>query len=313
MKFKHVFWPVLLIAIGLLFILNNFGVLDFGWHMLWNLWPLILVFWGIAILPVRDVYKSIAVIIVLAFTITFFNRLTDDGPWRWIHIDKGSSWEWDEDENDDEDSGKSYSEQNLTVPYDSAVNKGVLNLDAAAGNFKIGALTGDFLSFEKKGDIGDYSMTTEDLDGTKTIRLSLENSHYRGKIRHNKIHLGLNEKPEWDLDLSVGAADMELDLQNHRMGDINIDAGASSIEVKLGDRSPLTRLTLNAGASSIKVKVPLSAGCQIKSESFMISREFKGFEKKGNRTYQTPGFDTASSKIYIDVQTAVSKIKVDRY
>jgi len=311
MKFKHIFWPVLLIGIGLLFILNNTGVINFSWRMLWNLWPLILIFWGIAILPMRDLYKSIAAILVLAFTLTFFNRITDDGPWDWIHIDRPhhSGWNWD----DDDDTNTEYSEQDLTVPFDSNMTQGVLKLEAAAGNFVISGMTSEYLSFRKKGDIGNYSLTTEDLEGTKTIKLSLEEGHVRTNMKHNKVEIGLNEKPSWDLDFEVGAADMELDLRNYKVGKVNLDAGASAIEVVLGEKSPLTRLSLNAGASSIQVKVPASSGCQIKSESFMISREFKGFTKKGDRTYETPGFETAANKIYIDVETAVSKIKVDRY
>lgn len=311
MKFKHIFWPVLLIGIGLLFILNNTGVIDFSWRMLWNLWPLILIFWGIAILPMRDLYKSIAVILVLAFTLTFFNRITDDAPWDWIHIDRSHHSDWYSDE--DEETSPEYSEQDLTVPFDSNMTQGVLKLEAAAGNFVISGMTSEYLSFRKKGDIGNYSLTTEDLEGTKTIKLSLEEGHVRTNMKHNKVEIGLNEKPSWDLDFEVGAADMELDLRNYKVGKVNLDAGASAIEVVLGEKSPLTRLSLNAGASSIQVKVPASSGCQIKSESFMISREFKGFTKKGDRIYETPGFETAANKIYIDVETAVSKIKVDRY
>jgi hypothetical protein len=313
MKFRYVFWPILLIAIGLIFILHNFGILDIGWRMLWSLWPLILIFWGIAVLPMKDIFKIIAVLLVLAFTVIFFNRLTDQSPWG-CFIDRSSCHrDWGSANTDEDETTYEYQEQNLSVPFDSMIRKGILRLDAAAGNFSVGGVTGDFLTFHKKGDIGDYSLTTDDQNGTRTIRLSLEKGNIRHSIKQNKVDISLSDKSRWDLDFDVGAAEMDLDLSSYHVDTMTLNAGASSIEIKLGDKSPAAHISLNAGASSLKIKIPEAVGCEIRSESFMISREFKGFDKKGDRTYQTPGFDQASRKIYIEVKTAVSKIKVTRY
>ncbi len=45
-----VFWPLLLIAVGVLFLLSNLGLLPFDPWQLWRLWPLILVVIGLDIL-----------------------------------------------------------------------------------------------------------------------------------------------------------------------------------------------------------------------------------------------------------------------
>lgn len=311
MKFRHIFWPVILIALGLLILLSNLGFVDFGWRIIWNLWPLILVFWGVAVLPIKDLYKIIAVIIILAFTVTFFNRLTEHTPWGiqswqgWKHHD----WNIDNDENDTQ----TYSEQDLSVPPDSLSKRGILDLDAAAGSFTIEGITSDYLSFKKTGDVGDYSLITKDTLGSKKISLSLEKQHVRGSINGNKVEIRLNDKPVWKMNFDIGAADMNLDLTNYNIDTISVDAGASAIKMKLGDKSPSTRVTLNAGASSIKIEVPEGSGCQINSESFLISRNFKGFDKKADRMYQTSNFNSSQKKIYITIETAVSSIDVIRY
>jgi len=311
MKFRHVFWPVILIALGLLILLSNFGYVDSGWRIIWNLWPLILVFWGIAVLPVKDLYKIIAVIIILAFTVTFFNRLTEHTPW-WGGFNHG--WQHHYDWSDEDNNGPgNYSEQNLSVPPDSLTKRGVLDLDAAAGSFTVEGITSDFLSFKKTGDIGNYSLTSKDTLGVKTINLSLEKDHVRSSVHSNKVDIKLSEKPAWKMVFDIGAAEMNLDLTNYIVDTISVDAGASSIKMKLGDKSSCTHVSLNAGASSIKVEVPEGAGCQINSESFLISRNFKGFEKKADRMYQTSNFSSSSKKIYITIETAVSSIEVNRY
>jgi hypothetical protein len=312
MKYRHVFWAFILIAIGILFMLNNFGVLEFGFRTLWSLWPLILILWGISILPIKDTIKIIALVVVLAFTIIFFNRIAEKSSWFNFHNFHGftdNDWEVDEDTT----STYNYQPQNLSVPFDSLIGKGELKLEAAAGNFNLQGLTSDFLSFNKTGDIGNYSITTTNENGRKQINLSLEKSGIRHTVRDNKVEIKLSEKPSWNLDFDIGAAEIMMDLRDYKIDTTNIDAGASSLDIKIGNKNPITVMTFNAGASSIKVEIPKESGCQIKSESFMISKEFDGFTKKGDGVYQTANFATGKNKVFLTIKTAISKIEIIRY
>jgi len=312
MKYRHVFWAFILIAIGILFMLNNFGVLEFGFRTLWSLWPLILILWGISILPIKDGIKIAALAVVLALTVIFFNRISERSSWFHFHNFRGFS---DKDWEDDEDTTTTYNyqPQNLSVPFDSLTGRGELRLDAAAGNFDLQGITSDFLTFNKTGDIGNYSLTTTSEGNKKKINLSMEKSGIRHSVNENKVEIKLNDKPSWNLDFDIGAAEILMDLRDYKIDTTTIDAGASSIDIKIGDKSPLTVMTFNAGASSIKVEIPKESGCQIKSESFMISKEFEGFTKKGEGIYQTANFSTGKNKIYLTVKTAISKIEITRY
>jgi hypothetical protein len=313
MKYRHIFWAFILIALGTLFILNNIGILEFGWRALWSLWPLILILWGISILPIRDWIKTTALVVVLAFTIIFFNRLTERSSRMFFdrHYDYyDGDWNTDDEESD---TSFNYKDQALSVPYDSLSTKGILRLDAAAGNFSLAGVTSDFLSFNKTGDIGNYSLTTTDAAGVKKIDLSMEKTRIRRSVKENRVDIMLNQQPAWNLDFDIGAADIKLDLRDYRIDTTTIDAGASSIDIKIGEKNPLTVMTFNAGASSIKVDIPTASGCQIKSESFMVSKEFDGFDKKGEGIYQTTNFNTSKNKIYITIKTAISKIEINRY
>lgn len=313
MKYRHVFWAFILIAIGVLFILNNFGILEFGWRALWSLWPLILIFWGISILPIRESIKIVSLIAVLAFTVIFFNKLSDRSQWwnfRNFHYYDGD-WH-DRDENEDEESTNSR-DQELSVPFDSLILKGSLQLDAAAGNFSIQGLTSDMMTFSKTGNIGNYSITTNDVAGRKNINLSLEKGTIRHTVSENQVNIRLNDRPSWNMNLDIGAAEINMDLRDYKIDTAIIDAGASSIHIKLGTKVPVTVWTFNAGASSIDIAIPKEAGCQIKSESFMISKEFEGFVKKGDGIYQTYNFNSSPDKIYLNVKTAISKIEINRY
>jgi hypothetical protein len=314
MKYKHLFWAIILISIGLLFLLGNFGIIHFNWISFWRLWPLILIFWGIAILPFKDTYKFILLIGCVALTIVFFNRIDKTTPW-YLNFHRGFSDEdlklWDSER--DNEATYNYKDQNLVVPFDSLSSKGILNLDATAGNFTISGSTNDFLAFNKSGDIGNYELTSSDLKGTKTITLKMNEGSVRHNIKKNSVDIRLNQKPAWNLDLNIGAAEMDLDLSGYKIDTAEFNAGASSIEIKLGDKNPLTILNFDAGASSITVKVPKTSGCQVSSESFMVSKEFEGLEKVRDNVYQSPAFAASKSKILITVKTAISKIRVEHY
>jgi len=316
MKYRHVFWAFVLIALGILFMLNNFGIFEFGWRALWSLWPLILILWGISILPIKDGIKIIALTAVLAFTVIFFNRLSEQASW-WnfhnFHYYSDRGWD-DRDEDDDNgDDEYYYKNQELSVPFDTLINKGLIQLDAAAGNFCVQGVTSDMLTFSKTGDIGNYSLTTNDENGRKKIILSMEKTRIRHSVSENKVDIKLNDKPSWNINLNIGAAEIDMDLRDYKIDTADIDAGASSIHIKIGEKNPLTVLTFNAGASSIEVDIPKESACQIKSESFLVSKEFDGFSKKGDGIYQTDNFNTQKNKIYLTIKTAISKIEINRY
>jgi len=313
MKYRHVFWAFILIAIGVLFFLNNFGIFDFGWRALWSLWPLILIFWGISILPIKDWIKITGLVLVLAFTVIFFNRLTNHSPWFVYHHHGGDFWDGNWGDSDSDTTTFNYKDQNLTVPFDSLSRKGVLRLIAAAGNFNVKGTTSDFLYFNKKGDIGNYSLTTADNNGIKTIDLTMEKSRIRHSIKENNVDIMLTDKLPWDLDFDIGAADITLDLKDYRIDTVNVDAGASSINFKIGEKNPLTRMIFNAGAASISVEIPKTSGCQVTSESFMVSKDFEGLDKKSDGHYETKDFAASRNKIYITIKTALSKVSIKRY
>lgn len=312
MKYRHLFWGIILISVGLLFLLANLGVLHFSWLSFWRLWPVIFILWGVSILPIKDIFRFSLLVLVLIATFVMINRMPERSPFYWHHQHNGDGWHLNIMDDDDTVSGN-FRDQNLSVPFDSLSLKGILKLEAAAGNFSIDSSTADFLSFSKSGDIGNYELSTDNEGSRKEISLSMQEDGTYRRMNKNNVNIRLNEKPSWDMDLDIGAASVVMDLKKYRIDTAEIKAGAASVEMTLGDLNPLTVLEYNAGASSFTLRIPSASGCQVTSESFLASREFEGFEKKGERLYQTPNFKSSKNKIYVTVKTAVSSIRIERY
>lgn len=55
---RNLFWGIIFVVLGILLLLDNFNVLDFG-DVISNFWPLLLIIWGIRILKRRsEISKS---------------------------------------------------------------------------------------------------------------------------------------------------------------------------------------------------------------------------------------------------------------
>ncbi len=60
-------WGILLILIGVLFLLNNIGTLDWWmWNDIWSLWPLILIAIGVEKIFTKTKFEVIAYLAPLA-------------------------------------------------------------------------------------------------------------------------------------------------------------------------------------------------------------------------------------------------------
>jgi LiaI-LiaF-like transmembrane region len=308
MKSKHFFWGALFITLGILILLNNFYYLNFGWDDLWKFWPVVLVFWGLAIIIKNVLFKGILAAgsgIILAFVIfATFKAGTDIIT---------NNFDWDsKDFNisiDESDNYHKYAE-----PYDQSIKKAKFRFESGAGAFIIRDTTPDLFSSKTNGIDYDFTVHKDSENKETNITLSSQETHLRfrhGKLR-NKVEISLNDNPVWNLDLNFGAASGDFDLHKYKTPNVDISMGAASLKLKLGDNVPESHVDIEGGASSIEVYVPENAGCDIHTDIALSSKSFSGFNKVGDDHYQTPNFSNAKSRIYLSVSTGVSSVKVIR-
>jgi Domain of unknown function (DUF5668) len=306
MSYRKIFWGIVLIMIGILFILKNAGIVFISWHMIWSLWPLLIILWGISVIPVKDWIKLVASLIIIIAGFLLVQRDPDSDHFSW-RFDRNHDWNDEWNDNDSSDN-----QQSLSEVYNDSVHHAKLNFEVAAGKFRIQDTTSMLIDLDRKGTSGAYTMTSRDEDSVRVLDLKFEQ---KGSIHHfqNDVNLKLNPKPVWDLDLSIGAASIDFDLSRFKVKKVKVDGGASSIVLKMGDITPRTDVEIDAGASSITIKVPTASGCDVITNTFLSSREMKGFIKVEDHHYQTPGFNKSQNKVYINLEAGITSIDVIRY
>ncbi len=298
MKSGRLFWGVFFVALGLLVFAEKVDILSAQWGVALGLWPLVLLFWGITLLVGGKVIRSVAAGItgfVLAFLFVALFNLSSCGP------------DWSRDQVPET--------QILTESADSSVRRASFILESGAGAFTLADTSRDLLSIQATTNIGKYSLDRfESADG-RSFTVSLEGKKKGWRLGNyaNRVTAKLHTAPVWDLELNIGAAKLACDLTPFIVERLEVNAGASSMKITLGDRSPQTTAHISAGASSIRILVPESASCEIHVETALSSKHFAGFTKTGDRTYRTENFGTTRSTISLDIEAGVSSVTVERY
>jgi len=316
MKSKGVFWGVILFSIGVLFFLKNIDVIWFSWRAFFTMWPVLLVVLGVSLLPVKEFIRIILAFVIIILTIIFVAnnprfQENDRWPWYWNwHNDRYSDRNWNDE---DEEETDEWNDQQLFESFDSSINNAVLDLDAVAGEFTIDETSEYLVKFDRQGNMGKYYLEADNAGSAVVLKLSMGNRTIHSKNVSNKATISLNPKPVWDLKIDAGAAKIDFDLSPFKVDRIDIDGGASSVEIKLGDKHENTDVSIETGASSVKFEIPESVGCEVRTSTFLTSKNLDGFTKTSDGIYQTEGFSSSAKKITIKLDAAISSLEVKRY
>ena len=74
MKSKNLLLGIIILFVGIVSLLATFDVFDFSWRIAWKLWPMLLVFVGIAVLPVKDWLKAVLLVLALALGALLYHQ-----------------------------------------------------------------------------------------------------------------------------------------------------------------------------------------------------------------------------------------------
>jgi len=72
MKNKNLFLGVILLFVGIVALLASLDIFEFKWSIVWKLWPMLLIFIGIMVLPVKDWLKAVLLFVSLAISVLLY-------------------------------------------------------------------------------------------------------------------------------------------------------------------------------------------------------------------------------------------------
>jgi len=314
MNYRNIFWGFTLIVIGVLFTLQNFDVININWRFFRDLWPLLLIFFGINALVKNDSTSKLGVGLGIAFLLGFFVFLFFNSEYI---SDSKNSFEYKNDGENRIFNNKEKAEENnqdFVQEMDSSIRRAKLNFEGSAGSFELKEETNKFFEAKTQQTAGEYSLERINNGELNELNFKLNDSEIQFNSKSkNKVKMMLNVNPEWDMEFNLGAGSADLDLSKYKIKKMVIEAGASSLDLKLGDQSNFQEIEISMGASAIDIEIPKGAACQIKTDTGLSSTDFENFTKISEDVYQTENFSSSPNKIMIKLESGVSSISVKRY
>jgi len=329
MKNDKIIPGVVLILIGAVVLLHNYGVIAFHWGNFFYLWPIFIVIGGINLIFANNkstwaTLVKLGVIIAGFALIVFGNFGKHNGFWN----NQVFTYDNDDDSDDDSDStstGKVTKIEGNSVfnePFVADAKIARLNISGGGTVYALSDTTNQLFNAETKEFRGRYVYSSKKEDSVYVLNFNMKGRHgfnldfddkKNGYGKNNSVVFKLNPNPEWELDIKAGATKLDFDLSKFKVRSLKLSGGAADFEVKLGQPVKETNVNVSTGMSSTTISIPANSACRITSSTGLSSTNFDGFNKQGDGTYETAGFANATNKIFIKMSGGMADFKVKRY
>lgn len=319
MKLDKVIWGVLLLFVGGVLLLNNFNVIEFYWRNVWSFWPVFLIILGVNILFNRNNSQTGNVISlgILIITLCFLfvkGQQRPEGRFWWGNNHKNSI-----EMNIDDDDDSSYTTSTFSEPFSAADanKKNILEISGGGTSFNLNGATDSLITASVKRKNSNFALTKVSTDSVNTITFKLQDKRNKNSWSigdgGNDVDLHLNTTPTWQMNLKLGAGQIDFDLAAYKVRTLNFDGGAAELDVKLGDLLPITDVNVKTGVADVKIRIPEGSGCRIKTKTGLSTKDFDGFTKISEGIYETANYQSSTKKIFINFDGGLSSFEVNRY
>ncbi|MFO8037292.1 MAG: DUF5668 domain-containing protein [Anaerolineales bacterium] len=274
-------WPVLLVGAGTFLLLNNFGPRTYvTWTKIVQLWPLILIAFGIDLLFRSRTWWGIAISIVLVLMIV-------GGAVMWIGFEGSIP------------PGASYPVEKALSPE---VQKADIRYQLGAGQLIVGELSGEDMliagtAYPEKPD------ETYSASGG-IARYSLEVGFPAFYPNTTQWELGLLTSLPVSLHVENGAGELFLALERVELEMLSVEQGVGDIVVRL-PQGVEGEVSIDQAVGRIQILVPEETGIKVHFDKAISRLDVPEAYQLEGHTYTSPGFEEMSERITIHLEQAI--------
>jgi Domain of unknown function (DUF5668) len=300
---RPLFWPVVLIGIGVVALLFNLGWLT--WDevgRLYRLWPLLLIALGIGImfrgrLPARVANLFGAVLLVLVViavggaVAAIPGAFTDStGPVVTTHAAAPAG--------------------EVAAPH--------LSLSAGAAQIAVrgGSTGGDLYraTFQSPAD-EKPDVTLDTATGDLNVNLPGRSGfHWGTENDHRSVDLILDDQLPWVIGLKTGASQTTLDLSTLKVSSVTVESGASSVNMTLPKPTGTVPISVSGGAMHLTIQRPAGTPIRVTSSGGASSVDVDGQHFGGlfhsGQNFLSPDYSSATDRYDITIESGASSIQI---
>jgi len=281
-------WGLILVALGVVFLLQNLGVLGWGvWGTLWRFWPVALLLIGLnIILRGQSPWLMLGMTAVVLIGVIAAAVLVERSRPAAV--------------------AASFSQPLRGITGASA------EISFGAGELRIGSLPAGSASLVEGMSYPEVEQDFRRRNGTGMLNLSVSGRGF-WTFGERGLQMEAFFSPDVPLELVVktGASDAQVDLTNLQVRRLEVDVGASRLSLLLPAKAGTTEAEVKAGAASVSIAIPQGVAARITAETAVgsLKVDTSRFPKVGDR-YESPGFATATNRVDLTVKSGVASIDI---
>ncbi len=290
------FTALFLILLGIVFLLNNFGVLSWDlWQNLWKFWPILLVLFGVEIILGRNAsVKSFVFLLILIFLVPIILVLN---PFTGNPL--------------------ATKKVNFEKPLGN-LTKASLRFELPSTNLKIGNLnensTKSFSGFLKYSQVLPKPKLTENRQFGEVEYKIIQENKKQVPLSNNIGNSGefkLTSSIPLRLSFVSNSGVFDLNLKKLRVTEVEINSKTGTIKANFA-KDFSTKAYFFTQASLITLTIPKEDGASLKIVSSFKSLKIDStrFKQIDKENYKSTNFDQAAIKIEIEITGSASSIEI---
>lgn len=299
-------WPLILIFVGAVILLENTGYLPPNfWMNLWKLWPLVLVLAGVELLlahrvPWVALAGVAAVVLILGAVVTNIGIAPLGAATQAVNTSRQTDL--------------------------GGATQAAVTVRFGAGDLALGPIAQPrqdelaAMTYDGPPQLAPQPRYTPVSGGVGQLEYQ---SGGQGAHGFNPFGASNNNPPRMQLNLSpavpiaslniqTGATDARLDLSSLHVATLDMSVGAATAWVRFPEAAGLTTAHISGGASTITLEVPDGVAAQIQHQGGLstVNVDQTRFPQVNESTFRSPGYDTAMNKVDLVIETGVTTITV---
>ncbi|MCL5411873.1 MAG: toast rack family protein [Patescibacteria group bacterium] len=289
-NFAKLFLGIFLIFIGLVYLAKTTGLLNIEFNInILELWPVIIIFIGLSLLSPKGWFSVIVSFLVTLIVLGIISFMVVSS------------------------NNKTLKQESISIKKEAGVKSAVLDLKTGAGKLTINGKGETLVSGNFESSFAQLSKTSEVQGETQKVELTLKGRISWPIFGRNPNNLDLQVNPDipLKLNLDTGALQANLDLSNTMMEALDLDTGASTIDLTLGDKVKVSNVNINAGASTINIFLPRTVGAKVNVTSGLSSKNLTNFKKIDPNTFESANYTSSEKKITLNLVIGVSSLNVN--
>ena len=289
--------PVILIGLGIVFLLNNLGVLSWSvWEVIFRLWPVLLVAAGLdLLLGRRSIWGSLLALVLTVAIVAGVLWLFGSGIIR----------------------GREAAAEEVAQALGGATQARVI-IAPAVGSLRVESLAeSDNLVAGVIHPVSGENVNRDFTVEGETATFTLQSAGSFGPFTpffgswggEPGWDLGLNGEVPLELEVSMGVGESDLDLEELQVSDLTVSMGVGQTTVVLPAVGRF-QAKIDGAIGQTVVVIPRGMEARVQVDTGLAGSRLPAGYRQQDDVYTSPGYASAEDRVDLEVSQAIGNVSI---